>query len=147
MRHPLSTPLSITRAHTVGTPFQGTFDINAWIANHTPEHTGKRVRQVIEGLKGKGITVYGVTGYCYGGATPTSAEAGLRDAESISVPHSPPYVRSCVRKYHSCSRHCPSFPFQARRFGCASFTDIPVYLLSITVTDLRREEQSSSPDQ
>jgi dienelactone hydrolase len=41
------------------------------------------VRRVIEGLKGKGITVYGATGYCYGGATATPAEAALRDAEFI----------------------------------------------------------------
>ncbi|KAF8480350.1 alpha/beta-hydrolase [Russula ochroleuca] len=44
----------------------GTFDLASWVTKHTPEHTGKRVRKVIEGLKGKGITVYGATGYCYG---------------------------------------------------------------------------------
>ncbi|KAH9991596.1 dienelactone hydrolase endo-1,3,1,4-beta-D-glucanase [Russula vinacea] len=44
----------------------GNFDLYKWVPNHTPEHTGKRVRRVIEGLKGKGITVYGATGYCYG---------------------------------------------------------------------------------
>jgi len=45
----------------------GNFDLPAWLAKHSPkEHTGKRARQVIEGLKGQGITVYGATGYCYG---------------------------------------------------------------------------------
>ncbi|KAI9458919.1 chlorocatechol-degradation protein [Lactarius psammicola] len=42
------------------------FDLYKWLPNHTPEHTLKRVRTVIEGLKSKGITVFGATGYCYG---------------------------------------------------------------------------------
>ena len=29
------------------------------------------MRQLIEGLKGQGITIFGATGYCYGGKTPT----------------------------------------------------------------------------
>jgi len=45
----------------------GTFDFPAWLTKHDPaEHSGKRARQVIEGLKKQGITVYGGTGYCYG---------------------------------------------------------------------------------
>ncbi|KAI9454367.1 alpha/beta-hydrolase [Russula earlei] len=31
-----------------------TFDLYAWIPKHTPEHTGKRVRKLIEGLKEQG---------------------------------------------------------------------------------------------
>jgi len=42
------------------------FDLMKWLPGHTPEHTGKRVRIVIEALKAKGITVFGATGYCYG---------------------------------------------------------------------------------
>ncbi|KAI9444223.1 alpha/beta-hydrolase [Lactarius indigo] len=42
------------------------FDLFKWLPNHTPEHTGKRVRTVIDGLKSKGIIVFGATGYCYG---------------------------------------------------------------------------------
>ncbi|KAH8998159.1 chlorocatechol-degradation protein [Lactarius akahatsu] len=42
------------------------FDLYKWLPNHTAEHTGKRVRAVIEELKSKGITVFGATGYCYG---------------------------------------------------------------------------------
>jgi len=42
------------------------FDLKKWIPNHTPEHTGKRVRKVIDGLKEQGVTIYGATGYCYG---------------------------------------------------------------------------------
>ncbi|KAH9057910.1 alpha/beta-hydrolase [Lactarius deliciosus] len=42
------------------------FDLNKWLPNHTTEHTGKRIRTVIEELKSKGITVFGATGYCYG---------------------------------------------------------------------------------
>jgi dienelactone hydrolase len=38
-----------------------------WLPKHTPEHTGKRVRKVIDGLKEQGIIIYGATGYCYGG--------------------------------------------------------------------------------
>jgi len=37
------------------------------LTRHTPEHTGKRVRKVIDGLKEKGVVIYGATGYCYGG--------------------------------------------------------------------------------
>jgi dienelactone hydrolase len=50
-----------------------------WVTKHTPEHTGKRVRQLIEGLKGQGITMFGATGYCYGGQT-SSTYLGPRGA-------------------------------------------------------------------
>lgn len=43
------------------------FDLMKWLPKHTPEHTGKRVRKVIDGLKEQGVTIYGATGYCYGG--------------------------------------------------------------------------------
>jgi len=42
------------------------FDLMKWLPKHTPEHTGKRVRKVIDGLKEQGIIIYGATGYCYG---------------------------------------------------------------------------------
>jgi len=42
------------------------FDIKKWLPNHSPEHTGKRLRKVIDGLKEQGITLFGATGYCYG---------------------------------------------------------------------------------
>ncbi|KAF8271804.1 dienelactone hydrolase endo-1,3,1,4-beta-D-glucanase [Lactarius quietus] len=45
----------------------GNFDIATWFAKHASDHTGKRVRTVIEELKSKGVTVFGATGYCYGG--------------------------------------------------------------------------------
>ncbi|KAI0320497.1 Alpha/Beta hydrolase protein [Amylostereum chailletii] len=43
------------------------FDLMAWFPNHSPEHTGKRVRAVIAGLKEQGIDEFAATGYCYGG--------------------------------------------------------------------------------
>ncbi|KAH9016710.1 alpha/beta-hydrolase [Lactarius hengduanensis] len=43
------------------------FDVIKWLSKHKFEHTGERVRTVIEELKSKGITVFGATGYCYGG--------------------------------------------------------------------------------
>jgi hypothetical protein len=50
--------------------FQGSsFNLQSWIPNHTPQHTGKRVRRLIDGLKEQGITIYGATGYCYGGTS------------------------------------------------------------------------------
>jgi len=51
------------------TQIQGNFDFPTWLGKHSAEHTGARARKVIEGLKGQGITVYGGTGYCYGGTT------------------------------------------------------------------------------
>ncbi|KAH9983902.1 alpha/beta-hydrolase [Russula compacta] len=42
------------------------FDLQKWLPNHSPEHTGKRARKVIDGLKERGIIVFGATGYCYG---------------------------------------------------------------------------------
>jgi len=42
------------------------YDLYAWLPRHTPEHTLKRVRKVIDGLKERGVTTFGVTGYCYG---------------------------------------------------------------------------------
>src|SRR6266566_4417528 len=53
------------------TQIQGNFDLSTWIGKHGAKHTGERARKVIEGLKGQGITVYGGTGYCYGGTTQT----------------------------------------------------------------------------
>ncbi|KAH9057909.1 dienelactone hydrolase [Lactarius deliciosus] len=43
------------------------FDVVKWFSKHTAEHTGERVRTVIQELKSKRITVFGATGYCYGG--------------------------------------------------------------------------------
>ena len=62
LSHCLSLALMITQ-------MQGNFDLPAWIGKHGAKHTGERARKVIEGLKGQGITVYGGTGYCYGGTT------------------------------------------------------------------------------
>ena len=59
--------LALTMTH-----IQGNFDFPAWLGKHGPKHTGERARKVIEGLKGQGITVYGGTGYCYGGTIQTS---------------------------------------------------------------------------
>jgi dienelactone hydrolase len=42
------------------------FDFTQWLPKHSTEHTGKRVRVVIEELKSKGVTVFGATGFCYG---------------------------------------------------------------------------------
>ncbi|KAI0301262.1 Alpha/Beta hydrolase protein [Russula brevipes] len=42
------------------------FELGKWLPNHTTDHAGERVRQVIKGLSGQGITAYGATGYCYG---------------------------------------------------------------------------------
>jgi hypothetical protein len=53
------------------TQIQGNFDLTTWFGKHGPNHTGERARKVIEGLKGQGITIYGGTGYCYGGTTQT----------------------------------------------------------------------------
>ena len=54
------------------TPIQGqNFDLPAWLGIHNAKHTGERARKVIEGLQGQGITVYGGTGYCYGGKSLT----------------------------------------------------------------------------
>ncbi|KAI0263057.1 chlorocatechol-degradation protein [Gloeopeniophorella convolvens] len=44
-----------------------TFDLYKWFPGHSPQHTGARVRKVIDGLKEKGIIIYGATGFCYGG--------------------------------------------------------------------------------
>jgi len=44
----------------------GNFDLAKWFPKHTSDHTGKRVRTVVEELKSKGVTVFGATGYCYG---------------------------------------------------------------------------------
>jgi hypothetical protein len=51
--------------------WQGDFDFPTWLGKHSAKHAGERARKVIEGLKGQGITVYGGTGYCYGGTTLT----------------------------------------------------------------------------
>ena len=61
---PTSFPIHSLRVHQ-----ESKFDLMKWLPKHTPEHTGKRVRKVIDGLKEQGIVVYGATGYCYGGTT------------------------------------------------------------------------------
>jgi len=47
---------------------KGTFDIMKWFPSHGPEQTTPPMMKVIEGLKAKGITKFGATGYCYGGS-------------------------------------------------------------------------------
>jgi hypothetical protein len=42
----------------------GTFDLGAWFKNHGPDQTTPPLLQAIEGLKAKGITTFGATGYC-----------------------------------------------------------------------------------
>jgi len=42
------------------------FNLQEWFPKHPPVDTGKRVRKVIDGLKEKGVVIYGATGYCYG---------------------------------------------------------------------------------
>ena len=44
----------------------------------------KRVRTVIEGLKSKGITVFGATGYCYGGTISIAFTYVMRGFSSFS---------------------------------------------------------------
>jgi dienelactone hydrolase len=64
------------------TQIQGQFDFPAWLGKHGAKHTGERARKVIEGLKEQGITVFGGTGYCYGGTTQTS----IRDCAAMLSP-------------------------------------------------------------
>jgi len=42
------------------------FDLQTWFPSHSAQHTGKRVRAVLEALKEQGITRFAAVGYCYG---------------------------------------------------------------------------------
>lgn len=44
----------------------GKFDLNAWFPNHGADKTRPPLDKVIDGLKAKGITTFGATGYCFG---------------------------------------------------------------------------------
>jgi len=44
-----------------------TFDIYDWFKTHGQEYTRPPLDKVIAGLKEKGITTFGATGYCFGG--------------------------------------------------------------------------------
>jgi len=46
---------------------KGTFDIMKWFQSHGTEQTTAPLMKVIEGLKEKGVTKFGATGYCFGG--------------------------------------------------------------------------------
>jgi len=46
---------------------KGEFDIMKWFPNHGPAQTTPTLMKVIDGLKEKGVTAFGATGYCYGG--------------------------------------------------------------------------------
>jgi dienelactone hydrolase len=74
VRHSRSTTFSLINSVLQGS----SFDLKKWIPNHTAEHTGKRVRKVIDGLKEQGVTIYGATGYCYGGTIPIRDYAAQR---------------------------------------------------------------------
>ncbi|KAH9479730.1 Protein AIM2 [Psilocybe cubensis] len=43
------------------------FDLMKWFPNHTQEKTRPSLDKVIAALKEQGITVFGATGYCFGG--------------------------------------------------------------------------------
>lgn len=42
------------------------FDLNAWFKTHGKDQTRLPLDKVIAGLKDKGITLFGATGYCFG---------------------------------------------------------------------------------
>ncbi|KAJ3512605.1 hypothetical protein NLJ89_g3420 [Agrocybe chaxingu] len=44
-----------------------TYDITKWFPSHGPEQTRPTLDKVINALKEQGITVFGATGYCFGG--------------------------------------------------------------------------------
>ncbi|KAI3614062.1 dienelactone hydrolase endo--beta-d-glucanase [Moniliophthora roreri] len=44
------------------------FDIMKWFPNHGQDKTRPTLDKVIEGLKAQGVTAFGATGYCFGGA-------------------------------------------------------------------------------
>jgi len=44
----------------------GKFDLNAWFPNHGQDKTRPTLDKVIAGLKARGITEFGATGYCFG---------------------------------------------------------------------------------
>jgi dienelactone hydrolase len=73
-----------------------------WLPKHTPEHTGKRVRTVIEELKSKGVTVFGATGFCYGGTILISCTCIVRGFSPLFS--SPPRVRPCLRQPYPSGR-------------------------------------------
>lgn len=45
-----------------------TFDIMKWFPTHTQEFTRPTLDKVIAALKEEGVTTFGATGYCFGGA-------------------------------------------------------------------------------
>lgn len=44
-----------------------TFDIMKWLPNHDEAKTRPTLDKVIIALKEQGLTVFGATGYCFGG--------------------------------------------------------------------------------
>ena len=112
-----------------------------WLPGHTPEHTGKRVRTVIDALKAKGITVFGATGYCYGGMMLISCDRVVQGSSSFYS--SPPRVRPCFREYHSSVRHCSPDPARGKGPRCAPLRDTCVCPLINVLAGIRREEQST----
>jgi hypothetical protein len=43
---------------------KGNFDIGKWFPNHGGDKTTPPLMKVIDGLKAKGITTFGATGFC-----------------------------------------------------------------------------------
>ncbi|KAE9401669.1 dienelactone hydrolase endo-1,3,1,4-beta-D-glucanase [Gymnopus androsaceus JB14] len=44
-----------------------TFDRMEWLKRHGPENTRPPLDKVVQGLKAKGVTSFGILGYCFGG--------------------------------------------------------------------------------
>lgn len=43
------------------------FNLGAWFENHSADATRPPLDKLVDGLKAKGITAFGVVGYCFGG--------------------------------------------------------------------------------
>ena len=47
---------------------KGDFDFMSWLAKHGAEQTRPSLDKVIQALKAQGVTKFGASGYCFGGA-------------------------------------------------------------------------------
>ena len=83
------------------------FDLASWIQRHSAQTAGAQARKVIEGLRAQGITIYGATGYCYGGMSTQHLAVlpPVRDAEIVSVSYSPHRYRPRFRQRYPGVRH------------------------------------------
>ncbi|KAH9479732.1 Protein AIM2 [Psilocybe cubensis] len=108
------------------------FDIQAWVSRHPQSVTRPTLDKFLDGLKEQGVTIYGATGYCFGGRY--VFDLAFENIIKVGVVSHPSLLHcpADLEKYFSTSKapllinSCPvdsQFPIEAQKKADELFGD------------------------